>query len=159
MNTPPQLDKFDFEILKMVQDNNLTPHRAIAESIGLSVPSIARRLQKLRAAGVIASDQSILTPHLVGALLTIVVHIVVENEAMKLIDEMKRRFKNCPNVQQCYYVTGDIDFILIMSTRDMQEYTALTRSLFFEGGNVKHFRSFVTMERVKASLNVNVGRP
>lgn len=152
-----QLDKFDLEILGMVQKNNLTSLREIADSVSLSVPSVARRLQKLRSAGVIASDQSILTPHLVGALLTIVVHVAAENEAIELLDEMKQRFKACPQVQQCYYVTGDIDFILIMSTRDMEEYTALTRSLFFAGGNVKHFRTYVAMERVKASLSVPIG--
>lgn len=67
---------------------------------------------------------------------------------------MKRRFSACPQVQQCYYVTGDTDFILIMNVRDMDEYTAVTRLLFFESGNVQSFRTCVAMEKVKANGGV-----
>jgi Lrp/AsnC family transcriptional regulator, leucine-responsive regulatory protein len=148
------LDDFDLKILHLVQQDNLTPHRVIAEQVNLSVPSVARRLQRLRATGVIASDRSTLRPEAVGAFVTLVVHVAAESEAIELLDAMKARFQACPQVQQCYYVTGDVDFILIMSTRDMEEYTRLTRSLFFAEGNVKHFRTFVSMERVKVSLQV-----
>ena len=81
--------------------------------------------------------------------LTIVVEVTSENERLDLLDEMKRRFMSCPQVQQCYYVTGETDFILIMNASDMDEYTFLTRQLFFEGGNVKSFRTCVSMEKVK----------
>jgi DNA-binding Lrp family transcriptional regulator len=152
-----ELDDFDLKILDIVQADNQTPHRLIGNTVGLSVPSVARRLQRLRASGVIAADRSVLRPESVGALVTVIVHIAAESEAIKLLDAMKARYEACPQVQQCYYVTGDVDFILIMATRDMQEYSALTRSLFFvEEGNVRHFRTFVAMERVKVSLNVPI---
>ena len=152
------LDQYDLDILELVQRNNLTPHREIANAINLSVPSVARRLQRLRASGVIAADKSVLMREAVGANVTLIVHVAAESERIELLDSMKERFATCPQVQQCYYVTGDVDFILIMATRDMLEYTALTRSLFFTEGNVKHFRTFVAMERVKLSLDVQLVR-
>jgi Lrp/AsnC family transcriptional regulator, leucine-responsive regulatory protein len=154
VSTPVALDQFDLDILEIVQRNNQTPHREIANAISLSVPSVARRLARLRASGVIAADKSVLKPETVGAFVTLIVHVAAESEAIDLLDSMKARFAACPQVQQCYYVTGDVDFILIMSTRDMEEYTGLTRTLFFAEGNVKHFRTFVAMERVKTSLDV-----
>jgi len=154
--TPPLLDDFDRKILAIVQRDNQVPHRKISEEVNLSVPAIARRLQRLRKEGVIAADASILRPEWVGVPLTIIVHVTVENEAIEQLDEIRARFLACPQVQQCYYVTGDIDFILIMATRDMQEYEALTRTLFFESGNVRRFRTFVAMERIKASLAVTL---
>jgi len=60
-------------------------------------------------------------------------------------------------VRQCYYVTGDWDFILIMAVTDMENYNALTRQLFFAGNNVKRFKTFVAMSRVKVGLSVPVG--
>jgi Lrp/AsnC family transcriptional regulator, leucine-responsive regulatory protein len=155
-NRMAELDEFDLKILSIVQSDNLTPHRMIGNAINLSVPSVARRLQRLRANGVIAADRSVLRPESVGSLVTVIVHVSAESEAIELLDAMKARFEACPQVQQCYYVTGDVDFILIMATRDMQEYSALTRTLFFEEGNVRHFRTFVAMERVKVSLNVPI---
>jgi len=53
-------------------------------------------------------------------------------------------------------VTGEWDFILIFVVRDMAQYTALTRQLFFQSNNVKRFRTLVTMDAVKLSLDVPV---
>jgi DNA-binding Lrp family transcriptional regulator len=151
-----ELDDFDLKILEIVQRNNQTPHREIGQQINLSVPSVARRLQRLRSTGVIASDRSVLNPDALGTRITVIAHVSAENEAIELLDEMRTRFEACEQVQQCYYVTGDVDFILILCCRDMAEYTALTRSLFFAEGNVKSFRTFVAMERVKVTLNVPI---
>ncbi|MEX3693285.1 Lrp/AsnC family transcriptional regulator [Paraburkholderia sp. BR14263] len=153
-----ELDAFDLRILAIVQRNNQMPHREIGHEVNLSVPSVARRLQKLRSAGVIAADRSLLNPDTLGSRVTIITHVSAESEAIELLDAMKARFDACEQVQQCYYVTGDVDFILIFCARDMAEYTALTRALFFAEGNVRSFRTFVAMERVKITLDVPLGR-
>lgn len=150
----PAVDMFDLKILQIVQDDNLVPQREISERVGLSAPAVARRLQRLRSTGVIRKDMAIVDERVLGRPLTIVVEVTSENERLDLIDEMKLRFIACPQVQQCYYVTGETDFILIMNVKDMDEYTALTRQLFFEGGNVKSFRSCVAMEKVKVNGSV-----
>lgn len=56
-----------------------------------------------------------------------------------------------------YYVTGGYDFELVMLVKNMEEYTQLTRELFFESNNVKGFKTLVSMSNVKAGLNVPVG--
>lgn len=151
-----ELDDFDLKILEIVQCNNQIPHREISQKINLSVPSVARRLQRLRSSGVISNDCSILNMSALGTRLTIIVHVYTENEAIELLDSMRARFEACEQVQQCYYVTGDVDFILIFCCKSMSEYTGLTRVLFFAEENVKSFRTFVAMERIKVTLNIPV---
>ncbi|HTN96623.1 MAG TPA: Lrp/AsnC family transcriptional regulator [Nordella sp.] len=148
---PVAIDDFDLKILGLVQLDNQMPQRIIAERIGLSPPAVARRLQHLRETGVIARDIAVIDEAAVGRPLTIVIEVTTENERLDLLDTMKERFLACPQIRQCYYVTGDMDFILIMNVRDMEEYTELTRALFFEGGNVKSFRTCVSMENVKTN--------
>ncbi|TKT69554.1 Lrp/AsnC family transcriptional regulator [Aquamicrobium sp. LC103] len=145
------LDDLDLKILRLVQTDNLMPQREISELVGLSAPAVARRLQRLRSSRIIQKDIAIIDESAVGRPLTIVAEVTTENERLDLLDEMKRRFSGCPQVQQCYYVTGETDFILIMNVKNMEEYTALTRELFFEGGNVKSFRTCVAMQKVKAN--------
>ncbi|WP_274631351.1 Lrp/AsnC family transcriptional regulator [Arvimicrobium flavum] len=144
------IDNFDLKILQIVQTDSQLPQREVAERVGLSTPAVARRLSSLRDRGVIKKEIAVLDEAAVGRPLTIVVEITTENERLDLLDEMKRRFLSCTQVLQCYYVTGETDFILIVNVKDMTEYTELTRQLFFEGGNVKSFRTCVTMETVKA---------
>ncbi len=52
-------------------------------------------------------------------------------------------------VHQCYYVTGEADFVLVVVVPTMTAYEALTRRLFFGNNNVKRFRTFVAMDRAK----------
>jgi DNA-binding Lrp family transcriptional regulator len=61
-------------------------------------------------------------------------------------------------VQQCYYVTGEADFVLVIVIPTMAAYEALTRRLFFGNTNVKRFRTFVAMDRVKVGLSVPLPR-
>lgn len=144
-----ELDDFDVKILRMVQQDNHASQRVIAERIGLSPPAVARRLQHLRETKVIRQDIAVLDETAVGRPLTIIVHVTTENERLDLLDAMKDRFNRCPQVQQCYYVTGEMDFILILNVKDMAEYNEVTRTLFFDAGNVKSFRTCVSMENVK----------
>lgn len=148
---PMALDDFDLKILQLVQIDNQTPQRIIADKIGLSPPAVARRLQQLRETGVIRRDIAVIDETAVGRPLTVIVEVAAENERLDLLDAMKGRFLNCPQVRQCYYVTSEMDFILIMAVKDMEEYTELTRELFFAGGNVKSFRTCVSMENVKTN--------
>lgn len=60
-------------------------------------------------------------------------------------------------MQQCRYVTGEADFILlIMLVPTMAAYEAVTRRLFCGNNNVKRFRTFVAMDRVKVGLTVPI---
>lgn len=151
-----ELDRFDRSILAIVQENNLTPHRVIGERIGLSAPAVTRRLGRLRESGVIRRDVSVVDGAAVGRGLTLIVQVAADSEQIDQLDAMRNAFKACPQVQHCYYVTGEADFTLIFNVSDMQEYERLTRSLFIENPNVKRFTTFVAMETVKAGQEVFV---
>jgi Lrp/AsnC family leucine-responsive transcriptional regulator len=147
--TPQPLDQFDRKILVLVQEDNLVPQRIIADKVGLSVAAVARRLKQLRVSGTIRKNISVLDEAAVGRPLTIIIQVSTESERLDLLDGMKARFANCKQVRQCYYVTGATDFVLVLSVRDMTEYNEISRSLFFDGGNVKSFVTAVVMENVK----------
>jgi Lrp/AsnC family leucine-responsive transcriptional regulator len=57
-------------------------------------------------------------------------------------------------VQQCYYVTGEGDFTLICTVRDMEDFEDLSHTLFVNNPHVKKFRTSVVMEKTKVSLLV-----
>lgn len=151
-----ELDRLDRKILAIVQESNLTPHREIAESVGLSAPAVTRRLKRLRTEGVIREDVSLLNASVLGRPLVLIVQVVADSEQISELDEMRHTFNSCPQIQQCYYVTGEADFMLIFNVRDMSEYEQLTRTMFLQNDNVRRFTTFVSMETVKASEKVIV---
>ena len=150
------LDEFDLRLLALVQADGRLSQAELGNRVGLSTAAVNRRLKRLLDAGVIQRWGALLSPTALGHPLTVVVQVEVESERIDLLDAMKRGFRACPQVQQCYYVAGEWDFILVMAVRDMEQYTALTRQLFFESNNVKRFKTLVALDRVKASLDVPV---
>ena len=149
-----ELDSFDLAILAILQKDNATPQRLVGEAVNLSAPAVQRRIRRLEEAGVIAANVAVVDPAKVGQAITIFVEVEVVSETAELLDAAKREFSAAPEVQQCYYVTGEADFILIIVVGTMADYEALTRRLFFSNNNVKKFRTFVAMDRVKVGLTV-----
>jgi Lrp/AsnC family transcriptional regulator, leucine-responsive regulatory protein len=155
MNT--KLDAFDLQLLGLVQADARLSQAELGVQVNLSTAAVNRRLKQLNEDGVITGYAAVVEPSAVGYPLTIIAGVETESERVDLLDDMKRIFASCPEVQQCYYVTGDWDFILILTVTDMEHYSALTRQLFFTNNNVRRFKTFVTMSRVKVGLTVPVG--
>lgn len=150
------LDSFDLAILRLLQQNNLMTQREIGQSVNLSAPSVQRRIRRMEADGVIAANVARITPEAVGLTLTIFVEVELVSETPDDIDAAKARFRDAAEVQQCYYVTGDTDFILVLVVESMATYEEFTRRMFFQGGNVRKFRTFVSMDAVKSGVALDI---
>ncbi len=150
------LDKYDRQLLAEVQADARLAQNELGNRINLSTAAVNRRLKRLADAGVIEKYTAVVAPAALGYAVTLVVTVEVESEQIDLLDAMKRTFERCPQVQQCYYVAGEWDFVLIITAHDMEQYNALTRQLFFSNNNVKRFKTLVAMDRVKVGLDVPV---
>lgn len=148
------LDTFDYKILEIIQRNNLTPQRDIGEMIGLSAAAIQRRIKKMHELGIIEKDIAVIDREKIGNNVTILVEIFLDSEKIEEIDSLKKEFEKVPEIQQCYYVTGESDFFLIMVVPSMSHYENLTRSIFFSNQNIKKFRTIVAMGIEKNSLEL-----
>ncbi|MBB3590484.1 DNA-binding Lrp family transcriptional regulator [Rhizobium sp. BK529] len=153
---PAQLDAFDRKILEILQRDNTTPQRTIGEAVNLSAPAVQRRIKRMTEEGVIRENIAVVDPAAVGQAITIFVEVEVISETAEQIEQAKREFAAAPEIQQCYYVTGEADFVLVIIVPSMADYEALTRRLFFGNNNVKRFRTFVAMDRIKVGLCVPI---
>ena len=51
-----------------------------------------------------------------------------------------------------YYVTGDSDFVLVVTARDMEDFEQFTRRFFYENPDIRGFKTMVVIDRVKAGF-------
>lgn len=147
-------DIYDMKLLGLLQEDCRISQSELGELVNLSAAAVNRRIRRMVDEGMIERFAAQVRPDALGHPLTVVVQVYVESERIDLHDAMRESFRKCPNVQQCYYVAGECEFVLIMSVRDMEQYTELTRELFFENNNVKRFKTMVCMDRVKTGLQV-----
>jgi Lrp/AsnC family leucine-responsive transcriptional regulator len=146
------LDRTDARLLAEVQRNNRTPSDELGEAVGLSPTAVQRRLKRLRAEGVIESDVAILNPKAVGQNVAMIVLVGLERESSHIVDRFKKAISATPQIMAGFMVTGDADFVLIISTEDMEQYESFTRSFFYANADIKWFKTMVVMDRVKASF-------
>lgn len=148
------LDSFDLAILARYQHDTLKPAKTLGEAIGLSPAAVQRRLKRLRESGVISAEVAVVSPDAVGMPVTCIVNVDLEREGGPDLDRFGRKMESCAEVQQCYYVTGVADFVMVVVTADMRRYEAFTREQLLEDPNVKSFTTMVVLNRVKVGLAV-----
>jgi Lrp/AsnC family transcriptional regulator, leucine-responsive regulatory protein len=146
------MDSFDRKILEIVQQNNLLSTEKIAEQVNLSPSAVQRRLKRLRKDGIIEADVAIVSPQAGGRILTIIVEVTLEQERLisSVLDEFKKLVLATPEVMQCYHITGNADFILIIAAKDMQDYEALTHRLFIDNRSVRRFQTSLVINKIKS---------
>lgn len=147
-----QIDKFDVRILSIVQKNNRLGSEQLANQVGLSATACQRRLKRLRSAGLIEADVSIVSPKVAGALVQMVVLVTLERERSDIIDRFKKSIRSTPQVVNGFYVTGDADYVLYVAARDMEDYEKFTREFFYRNPDIKSFKTMVIMDRVKVGF-------
>lgn len=152
----PALDDFDLALLTALQQDNSLPLRELAERVHLSSASVQRRIKRLKHNGFIQANVAVIDPEKVGQVITLMVEVHAERTQSADLELMKQTFSG-PEIQQCYYVTGDADFMLVLTVASMSEFQALTQRLFHDNPNVKWFRTIVVLERVKSTLQVPIG--
>jgi DNA-binding Lrp family transcriptional regulator len=86
--------------------------------------------------------------------MSFIVVVELERQSVKQLNAFRLAVFKEERVQQCYFITGEGDFTLICSLRDMEDFEDLRDTLFMSNPNVKRFRTSVIMERTKVSLEV-----
>ncbi|MCA1444666.1 Lrp/AsnC family transcriptional regulator [Ensifer sp. IC4062] len=151
-----ELDRIDGRILQIVQKNNRLTSEEMANRVNLSASACQRRLKRLRTEGVIEADVSVLSPKALGRPVTMIVLVSLERERADIVDRFKTAIRITREVMLGFYVTGDADFILIVTSKNMEDYEQFTRRFFYENPDIKGFKTMVAMDRVKAGYEFPV---
>jgi Lrp/AsnC family leucine-responsive transcriptional regulator len=151
-----QLDAFDRKILINIQRNARMTVAELSDLVGLSPSACHRRLAALREGGVIQAEIAVIDPKAVGRRITMIVTVTLEREHSDVITEFKRACRETIEVMQCYYVTGQSDFVMILTAKSMEAYDAFVERFLFSNRNVRRFETMVVMDRVKVGFDLPI---
>ena len=154
---PPALDAIDRKILDILQEDNQVTNLELAERVGLSPPPCLRRVRQLHESGVIAKDVAIVDPAKVGRAITAFVGVELDRQREDVLASFERKIRAEPEVQQCYFVSGDIDYLLVVTCVDMESYNAFARRVLANEHNIKRFRTSFNLSRIKYETKVPLG--
>ena len=151
-----ELDRFDRQLLNLVQQDSSRTAEQLAELVELSPSAIQRRLRRLRDEGVIVRESAIVDPRIVGKPTFFVAALEVERERPELLAQLRKWLFVEAYVQQAFYVTGAADFILVVTAPDTESYDAFMSRMVAENPNVRRFTTHVALGVVKQGLAIPV---
>ena len=144
-----ELDPYDKKLLQLLQHNSRLTAEELSAAIVLSPSAVQRRLKRLREDKIIEAEVAIINPEVLGIGITCVVDVILQDGHAKALEKFKATMRKCPEVSQCYYVTGTYDFVIVVGLKDMRQYEEFSKKWLMENPNVRHFYTHVVMDRVK----------
>jgi Lrp/AsnC family leucine-responsive transcriptional regulator len=154
--TQVELDHIDRKILNILQENNQITNLELADRVGLSPPPCLRRVRLLREKGVILQDVSLISPEKVGKNFIVFLNVSLERQRNDMLENFERRITQHPEVMQCYFVSGDYDYFLVIMVSNVEEYNDFVRRVLSTDPNLKVFRSSFALNRVSYSTKIAV---
>jgi Lrp/AsnC family leucine-responsive transcriptional regulator len=80
--------------------------------------------------------------------------VSLTNQSDEHMHEFEARMNKEAEVMQCYFVSGDYDYFLVVHVVDMDAYYRFVRRVISGSGNVRHFQSRFPMKRAKFTTRI-----
>jgi Lrp/AsnC family transcriptional regulator, leucine-responsive regulatory protein len=150
------LSKIDRNILRILQRDGRISYTDLAREVGLSVTPCIERVKRLERSGYIQGYTAKLNPDLLNAGLVVFVQIRLNHTSQKNFEEFRRSVLDLEDVQSCYLVSGNYDYLLKARVADMAAYRELLGSRILKLPAVQESTSYVVMEELKETMQLSI---
>ena len=132
----------------MQKDTNLS-QIDLAELSGKSRTSVWRLIREFEDAGLIEGKVALLNPKELG----LQIHVMLSVSMVKHSDRTRKEFEShvqsIPEVMECYSVSGDRDYVLLIISRNMESYNEFLNTMILDHPSVHSASSSFALRRVK----------
>lgn len=120
-----KLDALDIRILEALQEDAAIPIIKLAETVGSSKSVCWRRIQRLVDTGVIRERVAIIDPKKVGLNIMVFAQIKMGAHGKDLLAKFAESIRRYPQIVECHTLMGNVDFLLKVIVKDVEEYETL----------------------------------
>ncbi|MGZ8578297.1 MAG: Lrp/AsnC family transcriptional regulator [Actinomycetota bacterium] len=128
------MDRRDLEIIAALQEDARATYADVGERVGLSASAVHERVRKLEKAGVIRGYRAVVDPEAVGLFVTAFVAVTPMDPTQP--DDVPDRISEIPEVEACFSVAGESNYLLKVRTRTTSDLEELIRRLREKAGVV-----------------------
>ena len=109
------LDERDLAILTALQAEARATYADVGATVGLSASAVHERVRKLEQQGVIRGYRAVVDPEAVGLYVTALIAAIPLDPHQP--DDLPARVKEFPEVEDCYSVAGEANYVLKVRTK------------------------------------------
>lgn len=143
------LDSVDRHILAELQDDGRITNVELASRVGLTAPPCLRRVRALEERGAITGYHATLNPASLGYAITVFAMVSLKSQAEHDLKAFEAHIAALEPVRECHMLNGEIDFILKVVARDLQEFQSFLTSSLTTAPNVASVKTSLTIRTAK----------
>jgi Lrp/AsnC family leucine-responsive transcriptional regulator len=153
-----EIDRYDRQILAVLQADGRISNQDLAERIGLSPSPCLRRVRALEEAGFIVGYRALVDAKALGLSLMALIHISMDQHTPERFKHFESQVAEIPEVIECLLITGQsADYQLKVVVKDMDAYQELLLNRITRIKGVTGVHSSFVLRRVVDNTALPVG--
>lgn len=148
------LDRTDRRILAYLQTHGRATNLELAAAARLSPAQCQRRHRRLEERGYIVNYETRLAAQRLGWTVFAFIHVAMERGHIRDIQRFKDLVREMPEVQECYSVTGDFDYVIKVVAHDLKSLSTLLMDRLMRLPGVSSVRSSICLDEIKCGLTL-----
>jgi DNA-binding Lrp family transcriptional regulator len=144
------LDQIDKKILSILSTNSKMGNKEIAAEIGLSVTPTFERIKRLERHGVIKNYVAILDKKKIDKGLHVLCQVSLKAHNLDLLLGFENEIIHLNEVNSCYHIAGNYDYLLSIEVKDMDEYQDFLKQKLASIPNIANVQSSFVMSTLKS---------
>ena len=149
MESLTSLDRIDFKILSLLQEDGRISNLKLAEAVTLSPTAVLGRVQRLTRDGYILGYEAHLNPLKLGAGMMVFVEVLLDRTTPNVFEPFNAAVLAHPEIMECHMVAGGFDYLLKTRMADMAAYRHFAGTVLWRLPGVRETRTYAVMEEVK----------
>ena len=150
------MDSIDRQIVAELQTDGRMTNVELAQRVGLTAPPCLRRVRSLEEADVIRGYHASLNPQSLGFTITVFAMVSLKSQAETDLRAFEEHIATLEPVRECHMLNGEIDFILKIVARDLQEFQLFLTTSLTPAPNVAGVKTSLTIRTAKSLPGVPV---
>lgn len=140
-----EVDSINARILRIVERDGRIANMDLAERVGLSPSACLRRVQEMERRGIIKGYRAVVAPEARGGGFIAYLAVGLSLHTKSAQDAFERAMAQTPEVRECHNVTGTIEYLLRVETRDLASYKHFHTEVLGTLPQVNAITSYIVM--------------
>ena len=145
------MDHIDSKILRCLTKDARMNASQISQRVNLSVSAVIERMKKMESSGLIRGYTAVIDERLAGFDVQALISIRLEHPKYNV--EFARQMQAHECIVECFYITGDFDYMARISAGSTEELTKVLHDIKQIPG-VSLTRTYVVLDNIKQSTSV-----
>lgn len=149
-----KLDNTDITILRILQKNAKKTAKQIAGTLNITASPVYERIRRLEKIGYIKKYVAILDRKLIDRSVTTLCQVSMRYHNEAFIEKFETQVQNLHEVQECYHMAGEVDFILKINTKNLEDYHDFIKYKLSKIENIGVLNSTFVLKEIKNTSEI-----